>query len=208
MEIWNEMPLPLLDPIRFRQGVHRLEGVSVPHEVATKITMGFRFLLSTETNNTIVLRDYVHFCNTIRWKIYFNVKVRPSYDHRYDLKSGESSTATKASVPIEAGLVEVRSRLMRMIEEAIKIDSQSHLGMRQARELLEYLKKNDLFVTSTNKNIGTAIVSRTWYIQACIKYLDNGSSIPKISVDKCHELMDYLHYHIEKVVLSITHPLT
>ena len=79
--------------------------------------------------------------------------------------------------------------------------------MRQARELLEYLKKNDLFVTSTNKNLGTTILSRTWYMQECMKYLDNVSSITKISVDECYDLMHNLHHHIQKVVLSKTNPL-
>ena len=112
MEIRNRMLLPLLDSIMFCQGIHLLEGVSVPHEVATKLCLGFCFGFSTEPNNTIVVRDYEYICNTICWTVHFNDKVRIMYDHRYDLTSRSSSTTPMASVPIEAGLAEGRSVLL------------------------------------------------------------------------------------------------
>ena len=70
------------------------------------------------------------------------------------------------------------------------------------------MKSNNLFVTSTDKNLGVAVVSRTWYIAKCKDYLANDSSITKISVDKCHEIMNNCQRHIDLIVMSRAYSLT
>jgi len=83
-----------------------------------------------------------------------------------------------------------------------------HLGMQSVRKLLKYLADNGLFITSTDKNLGIAIVSRTWYIRMCKDYLKNDRSITKINVDMTHEVMKNLQRHIDQVVMSRAYSLT
>ena len=118
MEICQRMPLALLDSLRYRQAVHLLEGVHVSSEMEQVVSKGFRYLFSQKINSSIVLRDYEHFCNTIRWKVFFHGKDSKAYDQRYKLGDDRPLSAPKAPMPVEAGLAEGRSRIMRMIEEA------------------------------------------------------------------------------------------
>jgi len=160
MEIRQRMPLAMLDSLRYRRGVHLLEGVHVSREIEYELSKGFRYMFSSEINSSIVLCNYDSFCNTIRWKCHFKGKDSQSYEPRYDPSTDKPMPAPRASIPVEAGLAEGRSRLLQMIEEAPKAESTMHLGMQSARKLLKYLVDNDLFITSMDKNLGIAITVR------------------------------------------------
>ena len=129
IEIRQRMPLALLDSLRYRQGVHLLEGVHVSSDMEQALNKGFWYLFSQKTNSSLVLRDYEHFYNTIRWKVFFHGKDSKLYYQRYKLGHDRPLSAPKAPMPVEAGLAEGRSRIMRMIEEAPQTDSHIYRGI-------------------------------------------------------------------------------
>jgi len=109
MEIRQRMPLAMLDSLRYRRGVHLLEGVHVSREIEYELSKGFRYMFSSEINSSIVLCDYDSFCNTMRWKCHLKGKDSKSYEPRYDLGINKPMPAPRASIPVEAGPADGRS---------------------------------------------------------------------------------------------------
>jgi len=185
-----------------------LQGVHVSREIEYELSKGFLYIFRSKINSSIILADYDSFYNTILWKWHFKGKDSESYEPRYDLDIDTPMPAPRASIPIEAGLAEGRSRLLGMIEESPKAESTVHLRIQSARKLLKYLADNDLFITTTDKNIGIVIVYQTWHLRMCKDCLKNDSSITKIYIDRIHEVKKHLQRHIDQVVMSRTYSLT
>ena len=183
------VPLHRLEAAKFRGSVHLGPGVFLSHDVlASSLSAGLRFLLYTRPKKYIPIDAYNNLCETIRWKVYFeqlganDKDFDPDYQVR-KRKVDDKTKAPPAPAYVEAGLMRgltyVENYLNKFMPQ-IRKSSRDH-GHVDLTRLEEYCLENNLLISMTDKNLGSAIVTRDWFIEKCTAILSDTRDYQEIS---------------------------
>lgn len=205
----TRVPLAKLEAARFRSHVHLGEGVVMPDSLAIHISAGMRFMFHKTANPNLITDAYDKFCNTLRWKIFFSTNDVSDEPYDPDYASVDPSKNTvlpkKAELYIEQGLDKGREYIDRYLSSApySKLSTTRDSGMVKVTELEEYCLKNNLIISPTDKNLGTAVVSRDWFIRSCEALLEDKLNYRVIDADEKKAL---LHKTLHNVLSLSTLP--
>ena len=186
-----------LEAVRFRAGIHLGPDVYVPDHICIQISAGLKYMPRIARDPRLVLSAYDDFCDRLRWKITWMKK--SAKKQAQVLISNEDTTApydpdyriTKDRVTcdlvenyIESGLDAGREYCQKFIDNSEPGRSQTKPKPELVRvnEISDFLRERDYIVLPTDKNLGSSVVTRQWFIDMTNKLLSDPKAYMKISL--------------------------
>ena len=205
--------LSVVTAARFRRGVHWGPGVFQPSDknllniINTCISAGARYLLPQKISRELLDDSFSDFCERLRWKLYWltkefegNSELRP-YDPDYEYPHERTSSGFSIEY-IESGLEKGRSFLEKYQEEVVPSLRDQQQGIADnvdSKTTLKWLKDNDYLVLPTDKNLGSSIVTREWFIQGTSKLLNDPTQYSEISREEALRIFDSQRIRVESI---------
>jgi hypothetical protein len=171
--LYSRVSASTLELAKYRGGVHSLVELEVPSNVAIHLSCGSKFLLFDSLNKKLPSLAYKTWVNTLRWKYVFRNEKNDTYDPDFD--TGERSTNIAPLMPeaIELGIQKGQECLDKQVS-SIPPGSRSKDHELVSTKLVEkWVKENDAIILNTDKNLGIAVVTRSWYLSQCYSIVDN-----------------------------------
>ena len=192
----SRAPITLLDSNRFRSPVHVQPLLDVPMGIQHDLSASLKFMFETQIDASLIQKAYSDLVRRIRWKWHFIDQVGEDYDPDYDVSGKLDSPDKRSKQPpeahphIERGLRAGQDYVSHVMTSIPGVDMARRtpvpLNLKRARE---FMVKNNLIVTSTDKNLGVAVFKREWiYDQAC-QLFNDADNYTSLSVQ---EAVDYL----------------
>ena len=198
---------------RFRRGVHWGPGVEEPRDIiffnkiSSCISAGARYLLPQKISGELLLNSFSDFCDRLRWRLYWLTKefeesneYKP-YDPDYEYPR-ERTTSDFSIEYIESGLDKGRSFLEKYQEEVVPSLRDQQQGISDSVDVkttLKWLKENNYMVLPTDKNLGSSIVTREWFLQGTSKLLSDPTQYEEISREDAIVVFDSQRTRIESI---------
>jgi hypothetical protein len=209
-------PLQVLEAARFRANVHLGPDVYVPSSLQIHLSAGLKYMFPSRNQPELLREAWNDFEDRLRWRVHFELQEakgilepRP-YDPDYEIhKARNPCTFREPSLEIglEAGRTYVNNYLT---------DVEPKLRLPRAPELVEvtrlrqYLLDHDYIVIPTDKNLGTAVVTRKWFIEGGFSLLNDPLNYREIDSDERTEILDNTYVRVlvvaEKAQKFLEHP--
>ena len=198
----------VIESARFRGGVHLGPGVFCPENICINISAGLKYLPQSQFDSDLILSAYDDFCDRLRWKISWITQAaenqslgleldnRP-YDPDYTINKNRAA-ADPAANYIERGLDAGRAyciKFMQSVEPGLR-PSKPVPELVRVKDVITFLKDNDYLVLPTDKNLGSCVVTRQWFIDMTNKIFSDPANYKRISYE---ELVKILEIQILKV---------
>jgi hypothetical protein len=204
--VLSRVPVAVLDAARFRKGVHVHRDCIVPMSIQIHVSAGLKFMFSSAFDASLPLKSYNDFCERLRWKYrFFKEENRQQYDPDYDLGRRSHMIAPSMPVVLEMGLRAGKREIERQLSrlkpdvEALNIP-----GMLDVNKVERFIKENKYMILQTDKNLGTAIVTRTWAIQETFKLLNDHKSYQSITLAEARAQLSLLKADILHIATAFT----
>ena len=203
---------------RFRSNVFYGPDVYVPKELAIHVSTGLKYLFYINPRPSLVRDAYKDFVRRFRWKCLFAKLGDDSpYDPDYDLHKPSTKAPPRAPDYIEAGLAAGQAYCdshVATVKPLLKHYKDPKFVVHD--QLRQFLEAQGYVVTATDKNLGTAIVTREWLIKGNLKLLDDNLNYLTVSREQVLESTRKLVKSIRKLAtealtpngdfLSVLHP--
>jgi hypothetical protein len=173
----------VLEASRFRGGVHLGPGVIAPLNICIHISAGLKYLTRGSIDPRLLYSAYDDFCDRLRWRLYWttevskgNAPIKP-YDPDYEFEHERNSCTFKIDY-VEDGLAKGRTFIDNFVETVVPaLQAQTKKpNLVEYRPVLRFLKDNDYLVLPTDKNLGSSIVTRQWFLNGVEKLLSDTNS--------------------------------
>lgn len=151
----------------YKAEVFQGPDVSLPKEIRQALALNGKFVLHTKSDIMLVNDAFVAFQKAIRTKWFF----RDNYQNKYYVpKFHVRSTwePPKASPAVERATFAARHALFRQVRMEGK---DSRPLNPETNNLRRFLEEKSFLVKITDKNLGLAVVSKSWYLQQCRAHL-------------------------------------
>lgn len=193
-----------LEAVRFRAGIHLGPDVSVPDYICIQLSAGLKYMPRIPKDPRLVLIAYDDFCDRLRWKITWIKKSAKNqaqvpgsgdksspYDPDYRITK-DRSTCDNVESYIERGLDAGRKYCQNYIDTFAPGQSQSKLKPELVRvnEISEFLLERDYIVLPTDKNLGSSVVTRQWFIENTNKLLSDPKAYMKITLSEVTVILE------------------
>lgn len=179
--IWLRMDTRVLESMRFRSVVHLID-CDLPPDIAMHLSAGLKYMMPTKFDTDLISKSWDDFVNRLRWSTLFAYKKDPNaltddYDPDYAVRRTVTREAPRLDGLFEYGISEGAAAIASMVSKMPK-------GMdiprgRTPRSLLppvsvlkQYLIDHELILLQTDKNLGSAVCSRTWIIEKTFSLLN------------------------------------
>jgi len=184
-------PLSMVEAARFRGTVHLGPDVDIPVKFQIHISSGLRHMFFSRVASTALVSAWNRFKRTLRWRVFFAHKelnemslFKEPYDPDYDLHEESENEPPAAEHYIEAGLSQgdqfIASYLDTEIPEIRRSPRDTDLV--DVTGIKEFLTSNNYLITPTDKNLGSAVVTREWFMDGAYKLLSDTSNY--LEIDK------------------------
>lgn len=180
-------------------------GIILPQDIEDNISLGGRYLIHTVNNPKLLLSAWEDFTRRIRWKIVFEEQKSEPYDPELDLEDTSVEEPPLAPSHIEQGLKQGKAALLRQPIESCDVPSSVKRDLTMLHNVQDYLTKNKLLVTASDKNLGLVVMSLPWYHTKCEEYLDNNASSLAV-IDKDEAVVENLITRNKTVALADSAP--
>lgn len=148
----------------FMEGVFKGPGVDIPRDIEYKLALNAKFILHHEPNLLRVHQAWPHLERSVRLRWHFrnSEKVKSKF---YVPKKTWQPPADGWHPIIERGLEKGKDLLFSQTADL-------HLSMLRRSNpdlsmIKEFLQKEKFLVKLTDKNLGLAVVEKTWYVEQC-----------------------------------------
>lgn len=145
----------------------------MPDRISMHLSVGLRFMLYTSPRADTIVNAYSDFCDRLRWTYqfakqkYLNVveDQEEPYDPDYRVPH-ERVAADPQDNYFEFGLSKGQTYINEYCTTVIpKIKAMPHKAeLAWFTEVEAYLKANNYIVSPTDKNLGTCVITRQWFI--------------------------------------------
>ena len=185
-------------------GVHKQINVSLPKNIEYFLALNLKFVypqvfkydLPTSAYDDVVLR-------VRNWYAHRNDK-EGSWKHISSLKRSDIPKApAPASYKIEEALRKGRTALEGILEQVVPTRSGTAFRRQDwvlpglsvtKKQLRDFLSLNQYMIFITDKNLGIAVVTCSWYKESVLALLNTGyTKVPKIPVDLLRKGLGTLH---------------
>ena len=168
-------PYSLVEAARFRSYVHIGPDVTLPIHHAMHISAGMKFMLFIPANEDVIKSAWHDFKDRLRWRLKFDMQEansnkdeesRDQYDPDYEVPHDRVAARTTYEY-IELGLSAGDAYVAQYcgdIVPQIKTKA-SNSGLVWLTDVRDFLHKNGYIVLGTDKNLGSCVVTRTWFIE-------------------------------------------
>ena len=189
-------PPTMLELARFRSGVFCGPDVYLPSHLAIHVSAGLKFMLYEKPQPDLLRHAYSDFERRLRWKFNFMEDYVPDfeddpYDPDYDLHEVSTKLPPSAPIPIENGLQAGKSwveQTIQTIEPLVKATSKDS-GLVWLDELKDYLDSHNYVISMTDKNLGSAVVTRDWLLKGSTSMLSAPRDYRKLNPGEEHVIL-------------------
>ena len=189
-------PLAMVEAAKFRSHVHLGPGVVVPERFSIHISSGLRYMFSPPIDTRLIKQAWEQTKNSIRWRIHFAYKEQNSdleaepYDPDYEIPSS-GIPPKKSDKYIEAGLSQGDLYVRNYMDVEIPVIKQlpKPASLVFVADLERFLKENDYLILPTDKNLGTSVVTRQWFIENCLLLLSDVENYREIDNSEVKETL-------------------
>jgi hypothetical protein len=199
-------PPEMVEACRFRSRVFYGPNVIVPPRLAMHVSSGLRYLLYNKPRPQLLLNAWTDFERRFKWKIHFLEQGDESrYDPDYDLHTPSYKEPPQMMPYMEIGLAAGRTFCethIHSVEPLLKYNYKDP-GLVVLAELREFLDINKYVITQTDKNLGSAVVTREWIIAGGHKLLGDEANYRKVTGEQVLEATERL---VKKVKTIATKP--
>jgi hypothetical protein len=167
-------------------------------------------MLFKSPNPSLIKDVYVDFERRFRWKYHFEVsgtgQAKP-YDPDYDLHEVSETEPPSAPPFIENGLARGRAFIDHFCDIAEPVLTARYRKSRVVwlAELKNYLDEHDYVITSTDKNLGAAVVTRDWLILGARQLLSDTSNYACIDESRVDLVVDKIRDSLTKLTEERVH---
>ena len=180
-------PAEKLDAIRlFVPGIFHGEGITVPEKFKYMMGSGFRYLLQTKRDISLLDEAYREFSRKVRWRYFWHTRGQTggTWDDKLKLLPRVKADAPAAHTLVEAGLRDGWEALIAQARVAVPLVAHSEsLSWDKLAELQSYLRSEKILVKTTDKNLGVAVVKLDWYVDQCMRHLSNTRIFTEVAYD-------------------------
>jgi hypothetical protein len=154
----------------FRANVFKGPDVSLPKEIEIKLSLNGKYCLHQQQNNLLVTAAFQDLRRTIRIRAFYKDKKGskglyiPKFHVRSDWQPPNGPPGMEEAIDaMEAALLRQVSALPR----------KSYLRNPDTKVIKDFLTRSNYLVKITDKNLGLAVVTHTWYMNQCHAHLAN-----------------------------------
>ena len=166
-------PLAVQEALRFRHPVHVQDGLLPPIDIIRDLGVGMRYIMPITVKNSLPLDAWNDFERRFKW--FFHLTINPivnkgSIEYTPEFESGKPSTRAPPRLPfaIQSALDKGRTLVSEWnpVEPSKTEDWAHRLAPDFRRRIEEWTMRHEAIVTQTDKNLGLAVVKKSWYISA------------------------------------------
>ncbi|CCM06661.1 uncharacterized protein FIBRA_08946 [Fibroporia radiculosa] len=172
------------------------------------ISAGMKFMLYKPPDESAIKSAYEDFKDRLRWRLIFDVKEansnkdeesREEYDPDYEVPHTRKR-AQKTYDYIECGLSAGDAYVAQYCGDIVpQIKARaSNSGLVWLDTVRKYLHDNGLIVLATDKNLGSCVVTRTWFIEHTQLLLSDTTSYREISDAERQMILEKTHTEVGK----------
>jgi len=200
----GSVPPHQLRSARFRSSVFQGPDVFIPDHLSIHISAGLKFMLYKKPQPSLLKNAYADFERRFKWNWYFETegtgKSEP-YDPDYDLKEASDTEPPQPPAYIRNGLEAGRSLIDAFSSQYELPSMAKHRNSRLVwlAELKGFLDEHDYVITLTDKNLGAAVVKRTWLKAGARKLLSDTHNYRKVDEARVDTAVDKIRHLIEKL---------
>ena len=177
----------VLEASRFRAGVHLGPGVTIPSHLTIHLSAGLKYMFPSRVNFAMIMDAWDDFVDRLRWRCHWTIKEaegtepRP-YDPDYEVSHVRNRCEYREQY-IEDGIEKGRAYIAKYMREAEpKLKSLPNSPeVVEMTELRKFLANHNYIVLPTDKNLGTAVVTRQWFIDGSLALLSDQQNYRKIT---------------------------
>lgn len=167
--IMAKMPVDILMSFHTRAFVHHLPDMNVPLEVSVMITSGSKYLLNIQKDESLPLRAWTNFSNSIRWQYKFKNERDEPFDQDYWTAKEVVTTSDVSHDVIERGLERGWTVLR---EQLIEPRSLPRTDVHSAlKNVHQWMKDKETLILPSDKNLGYVVVTAHWYTEGIKNFL-------------------------------------
>lgn len=209
--LYERVPDSLRTAVRFRANVHIGPGVQIPAHLQIHLSASIRFLLPIRPRKKLILDAWNEFKDRLRWRVHFmhealkdgkdidneDVPFDPDYRVAKERKLFNQDTINYVELGLQHGDNYVND-YVRDVVPSIKNDT-SLSRLVDLTAVKQYLDEHHYIVTSTDKNLGVAVVTREWFIENARKLLADQSNYKPLTRDEAFAIFAQKRKEIQDV---------
>jgi flagellar motor protein MotB len=175
-------PAAMLDRVHeYNTGLFMGEGIAIPKHIEWQLCLNLKFILHHNPNPFIVHPAWQQLERSVRLRWHFRDSSRPQSKF-YVPKPEWQPHPEQWNPAIEAGLRRGKDLLLERVA-ALNL-CRSHKSNPDLRQLKVFLESQQILMKITDKNLGIAAISKTWYQDQCVRLLDDNLTYDPISHDE------------------------
>jgi hypothetical protein len=208
--VLERIPDSYRSSLAYRHAVHIGPNVSIPMSLHNKLSVGLKYLYRRKTDLQLLRSAYHDFCQRVRWQVLLDDKLEDdheSFDPDYVVPH-KTKEAPPAPRYVEDGLRAGQSLIDDFCRNnnsmpAVVLGRSAVTGGPNPIALRKELSDNNLIVTTTDKNLGLAVISRDWFFSESKKVLLCDSYRP-ISYENAMMRLKQVATEVEELSLMTT----
>ena len=174
-------PLAMLDrKHEYNSGLFMGVGIVIPKHIEWQLCLNLKFILHHNPNPFIVHPAWEQLERSVRLRWHFRDSSRPQSKFHVP-KPTWQPPPEQWNPAIEAGLRVGKDLLLERVA-ALNL-RRSHKSNPDLRQLKVFLESQQILMKITDKNLGIAAISKTWYQDQCSRLLDDNLTYDQIDHD-------------------------
>ena len=187
--------------------VHNLSGKAIPIGALNCLALGSKFIPVPKTDTDILAKSIKTFKRTIRLRHIFQDE-EENVIPQYWIPSTWDPSYLYNRMDIET--------MLTILEHSIHNNNSITQPNINSSDIIEYnklLKSKDILVILADKNLGYAVVTKSWYISRCLEHLNsdsytnvteeyykgaNGKTTEQLLCDSLFDLVENYQHHLDK----------
>jgi hypothetical protein len=162
-------------------------------------------MLFERARPSLVNEAWEDFTRRLRWKIFFLQQETDDQpydpDYEFDDPLKVKKWAGDLQPYFEKGIAQGQTYVNEYIRDVIPLlkKQAKDSGLVVFAQLEEYLKANNLMISSTDKNLGAAVITRDWFIAGCNSLLEDTDNYKQISQEEKTVILERTRSRIWKI---------
>lgn len=192
----SHTPAVLYEPgHQFIEGIFKGKDVVIPRDIEYKLALNSKFIMHHSPNPNRVHQAWPQLERSVRLRWHFRHSESHEQSKFYVSKPTWMPPPQEWNDAIEKGLRVGKDLLFERTAALPSLDT--HRSNPDLRSIKNFLQSSGLLLKITDKNLGLAALSKTWYLEECFHMLDDISTYERISLSDLKEY--YRHEALKRI---------
>lgn len=165
---------------QFNNGIFKGPDVVIPRAIEYKLALNTKFILHHAPNPLRVFQAWPHLERSVRLRWHFRNTEDRQQSKFYVPKKDWMPPREEWNFWIEKGLQMGKDLLFERTSALPSSDT--HKSNPDLRSINDFLQSSGLLLKITDKNLGVAAISKSWYLEGCTQMLEDSSTYERITL--------------------------